>query len=178
MSITPAHRWTGLARDLLMGSDKPCYCLRLVQPQLAMLLRRYCLQLVRQKGMCACISATPVDSLTRYPQPAMKVGLPDHWTAAGTNCWGRGGKRLWPQLLINWIRANAWKIQLWEPADLPPFFTTRWVFPVAQHSTASLACSASPFALKGALLSLQQEPLSLILGSCHSLNSLLRLPRN
>lgn len=45
-----------------------------------------------------------------------------------------------------------------------------------QHSP--LAYSASAFTLKGAFLSLQQEFVSVILGSCHSWNSLLKLPRN
>lgn len=47
-----------------MGSDKSCYCLRLVQAQLARLVRRYYGQLARQKETYAGISATPADMLS------------------------------------------------------------------------------------------------------------------
>lgn len=43
---------------------------------------------------------------------------------------------------------NPQKSQIWDPSDLPPIYTARLVFSIAQDSITSLACSASAFALK------------------------------
>lgn len=106
-------------------------------------------------------------------------GLARPLTCCRKKLLGQGRKMTLLTTALDYLNKSQFvEVRKEDPDDLPPIFTTSWVFPVAQDSTASLAHSASAFALKGALTSLQQESVSLMLGSCHSLKFLLKLPRN